>query len=87
MNGAQTMHEVLNDTEAEFEWIMSLITSWNIPARGTGETLPVPSVQSDIWREVPGLYLAYIVETIKQDPTGSDFLSQGITISRNISQQ
>jgi hypothetical protein len=81
IDGYQTMKDIIEDTEAMFEWIISLITAWNITDADTGEVLPLPADKSDVWGDVPGLYLAYIVNTIKEDPTGSDFLAKGVQIS------
>lgn len=85
INGSQTMQEFLSDANAEFEWVMQLISDWNLVYSKkhelSGKVLPIPSSEEGIWKQVPGLYLAFIVTTIKNDPTGSDFLAQGVQSS------
>jgi len=85
INGSQTMQEFLSDANAEFEWVMQLISDWNLvygkKHELSGQVLPIPSSEEGIWKQVPGLYLAFIVTTIKNDPTGSDFLAQGVQSS------
>ena len=85
INGQQTMQEFLSDANAEFEWVMQLISDWNLvygkKHELAGQVLPIPSSNDGIWKQVPGLYLAFIVTTIKNDPTGSDFLAQGVQSS------
>ena len=80
-----SMEDFLNDSNAEFEWIMGLITDWNICWPKTEDIMPMPSSEEGksrvVWKKVPGLYMAYIVTTIKNDPTGSDFLVKGIQLS------
>ena len=79
------MEVFLEDTEAEFQWVLELIEDWNLiytsKHEQSGELLPIPSIQQDIWIEIPGLYLSYIVSVIKQDPTGADFLAKGMLTS------
>jgi len=85
MDGSQTMAEFLNDTEAEFEWVLSLIEAWNIEYTSrhekAGQVIPIPSSEEGIWKEIPGLYMSFIVAMIKKDPTGSDFLAKGMMSS------
>ena len=87
MDGAQTMEEFLNDTNAEFEWVLELISDWNLKYPGkhekAGQPLPLPSSEEGIWKQIPGSYMIYIVATIKADPTGSDFLAKGMLNSNS----
>jgi len=82
-----TMADALSKGEAEFEWILQLITGWNLVYHSkhekSGEPLPIPSAEEGIWMEIPGYYMTYIVATIQKDPTGSDFLSQGVASLTN----
>lgn len=84
-DNSKTMEVFLEDTEAEFQWVLELIEDWNLiytsKHEQSGELLPIPSIQQDIWIEIPGLYLSYIVSVIKQDPTGADFLAKGMLTS------
>lgn len=90
-NGAQTMEEFLNDTNAEFEWVLQLIIGWNLVYTSkhekAGEPLPLPSSEDKIWKQIPGLYMAFIFGTIKNDPTGADFLVKGVQSSTITSAQ
>ena len=79
----KTIGEFFNDADIEFQWVMSLITAWNLCKPGTDEILLPPSQQPDNWNKIPGLYLTYIVKTIKNDPTGSDFLVKGLREENN----
>ena len=91
MSGEQTMAEFLSDSEAEFEWVLGLISDWNLVYHNkhekAGQVLPLPSSEEGIWMEIPGLYMTFIVQTIKNDPTGSDFLVKGIQSSLVTSMQ
>ena len=86
-NGTTTMEEFLNDANAEFEWIMSLIVGWNLTYHGTEDIMPTPNEKPEIYKEVAGMYVAYIISIIKNDPTGADFLAKGLTASTNTLQQ
>jgi len=81
----RTMEDILTDTRAEFDWVMHLIEDWNIPYHSShkkaGEIIPIPNNDPSSMEEVPGYYLSYIVATIKKDPTGADFLAQGVLSS------
>ena len=77
-SGQQTIQEFLQDTDAEFQWIMSLVTSWNLKNQETGEPLLTPKENPAVWSDIAGVYLLYIVKYIKDDPTGADFLTKGL---------
>ena len=89
VDNVQTMEDFLNDSNAEFEWVLRLIEGWNLiyskKHEKAGEILPIPKSEEGIWKQIPGLYMAHIVATIKRDPTGSDFLANGITTLNNSS--
>jgi hypothetical protein len=72
----QSIEDVLNDTEHEMQWILTLITDWNLTDRDTGEILPLPSKDTNTMKRVRSMYLPFIVKTIKDDPSGVDFLTQ-----------
>ena len=74
----QTMKEFLEDYDTEFSHVSSLITAWNLKDKSTGEILPTPEVDKNVWKKVTALYIFYIITTIKNDPTASDFLSKGM---------
>ncbi|MAF24320.1 hypothetical protein CL634_01855 [bacterium] len=74
----ETLEDLMNDTDFEFAWVMSLVENWNLCKPGTNELLPTPDADNAVWNKIPGLYLAYIVKMIKADPTGSDFLVQSL---------
>ena len=70
----ETISDFFKDMDASFEHTMSLITAWNIEDAETKEILVTPEVEPNIWQKAKVLYIMDIVQQIKEDPTGSDFL-------------
>lgn len=70
----ETISDFFKDMDASFEHTMSLITAWNIEDIDTKEILVTPQVDVTIWQKARMLYIMDIVQQIKEDPTGSDFL-------------
>tara|TARA_Y100000310_G_scaffold258230_1_gene266569 strand:- start:1777 stop:2208 length:432 start_codon:yes stop_codon:yes gene_type:complete len=79
----ESIEEFLGDQDIEFEWVMSLITAWNLRDATSNELLSPPSEKPEVWDKVPALYLAYIIKKIKEDPTGSDFLARSLAQDLN----